>query len=106
MKYLLLLCMLTHSFASMSQDGKNDWGNLKRYAAENKQLAFPGKGETRVVFMGNSITEFWRYADSSFFTNNHYINRGISGQTSLQMLLRFRQDVISLRPALVVILAG
>ena len=56
--------------------------------------------------MGNSITEFWAYIDSSFFANKSFINRGISGQTTPQMLLRFRQDVINLKPAVVVILAG
>ncbi len=56
--------------------------------------------------MGDSITEFWKYTDSSFFTNNSYIDRGISGQTTPQMLVRFRPDVIALRPAVVVILAG
>ncbi|ANE53634.1 acylhydrolase [Flavisolibacter tropicus] len=85
---------------------KTDWANLKRYAADNKQLPPPTAKEKRVVFMGNSITEGWRKADSAFFAGKPYINRGISGQTTPQMLLRFRQDVIELKPAVVVILAG
>ena len=85
---------------------KTDWPNLKKYAEADKILPAPIVGEDRVVFMGNSITEFWTELDSSFFANGQCINRGISGQTSPQMLLRFRQDVINLKPAVVVILAG
>lgn len=65
-----------------------------------------GNAKNRVVFMGNSITEGWMRADSAFFTDNNYVDRGISGQTTPQMVLRFRQDVIDLKPAAVVILAG
>ncbi len=85
---------------------KSDWANLKKYAKANEMLASTEAGKNRVVFMGNSITEAWAKIDSSFFTENDYIDRGISGQTSPQMLLRFRQDVINLKPAVVVILAG
>jgi len=85
---------------------KNDWPWLNRFAEENKKLSNPRQGESRVVFMGNSITEGWKNIDSVFFINHPYINRGISGQTTSQMLLRFRQDVIDLHPAVVVILAG
>jgi lysophospholipase L1-like esterase len=80
-----------------------DFANFEKYAGANKKLAPPKPGENRIVFMGNSITEFW---ESSFFSNDSYINRGISGQTTSQMLLRFRDDVINLQPELVVILAG
>lgn len=83
-----------------------DWANLKRYEAENKALQPFKAGERRVVFMGNSITEGWKRADSAFFAGRPYINRGISGQTTPQMLVRFRPDVIDLKPAVVVILAG
>ena len=83
----------------------NDWANLARYADENSKLASTATGENRVVFMGNSITEFWKMSDSVYFSNN-YICRGISGQTTPQMLVRFREDVINLKPNLVVILAG
>jgi lysophospholipase L1-like esterase len=85
---------------------KDDWANLKKYAKANKNLFLPAAGENRIVFMGNSITELWGTIDSSFFTKKTYINRGISGQTSSQMLLRFRQDVINLKPKVVIILAG
>lgn len=83
-----------------------DWGNLIKYAAANKILKSPTPNEKRIVFMGNSITEYWSSFDESFFTENPYINRGISGQTTPQMLIRFRQDVIDLSPTVVVILAG
>ena len=80
-----------------------DWPNLNKYAKENRQLTSTSKS---VVFMGDSITEFWKFSNEDFFTSNPYINRGISGQTTPQMLLRFRQDVIKLKPSIVVILAG
>ncbi len=85
---------------------KTDWPWLNRFAEDNKKLPAPKQGENRAVFMGNSITEGWKNADSAFFASHPYINRGISGQTTPQMLLRFRQDVIDLKPAVVVILAG
>ena len=83
-----------------------DWANLKRYEDENQKLQPPAKGENRVVFMGNSITEFWKEISSTFFINKPYIVRGISGQTTSQMLVRFRPDVIAIKPSVVVILAG
>ena len=83
-----------------------DWANTARYAGENEKLSDPAPGEKRVVFMGNSITEGWKMADSAFFAGRPYICRGISGQTTPQMLIRFRPDVIALKPAVVVILAG
>lgn len=83
-----------------------DWPDLHRYRKANEQLSAPLPGQTRVVFMGNSITDFWNDKDPSFFKNNPYIDRGISGQTTPQMLIRFRQDVIDLHPKVVVILAG
>lgn len=84
----------------------SDWPNLNRFAEANKKLAAPKTGEKRVVFMGNSITEGWGNIDSAWFAGKPYVNRGISGQTTPQMLLRFRQDVIDLKPSVVVILAG
>lgn len=84
----------------------NDWANLARYAEENKALLPLKSNEKRVVFMGNSITEGWKNADSAFFAGRPYFDRGISGQTTPQMLIRFRPDVIDLKPAVVVILAG
>ena len=83
-----------------------DWANLNRYKTDNENIGLPKPGEKRVVFMGNSITEGWGNMFPDFFSANNYINRGISGQTSPQMLLRFRADVIRLKPAAVVILAG
>lgn len=84
----------------------NDWPNLSRYRDANQSLGSPAAGDNRVVFMGNSITEGWYSADSVFFKQNKYINRGIGGQTTPQMLVRFRADVINLEPKVVVILAG
>jgi lysophospholipase L1-like esterase len=89
------------------QQRLSDWPQLAYYRAQNAALPPARKGETRVVFYGDSITEGWgRTGSESFFPGKGYLNRGISGQTTAQMLLRFRQDVIALRPALVVILAG
>jgi acetyl esterase/lipase/lysophospholipase L1-like esterase len=82
-----------------------DWPNMQRYADDNGKLKTV-ISKNRVVFMGNSITEGWRNNDSAFFINNGYVDRGISGQTTPQMLVRFREDVIDLKPAAVVILAG
>jgi acetyl esterase/lipase/lysophospholipase L1-like esterase len=84
----------------------SDWANLKRYAEENKQYLNTTPAKNRVVFMGNSITEGWKNSDPAFFEGREYLDRGISGQTTPQMVLRFRQDVIDLKPAVVVILAG
>ncbi len=83
-----------------------DWANLERYQAENKKFLGDSAPEINAIFMGNSITEGWIREDPEFFNDNGYLSRGISGQTSPQMLLRFRQDVINLDPRLVVILAG
>jgi len=85
----------------------NDWPDLARYQEANAKLAAPAKDEQRVVFMGDSITDMWvlpRFG--AFFPGKPYIGRGISGQTTPQMLVRFRADVVALRPAVVVILAG
>ncbi|WP_165730762.1 GDSL-type esterase/lipase family protein [Polaribacter sp. 20A6] len=84
-----------------------DWANFKRYRKANTELKKPAKNEKRVVFIGNSITDNWTRDHGSFFeANPSYVNRGISGQTSAQMLLRFRTDVIKLQPKVVVISAG
>ncbi|MEL7426480.1 MAG: SGNH/GDSL hydrolase family protein [Bacteroidota bacterium] len=104
MRYLILtvfslLFMPTDSFTQ-------DWPNLQRFQAANDALGNPTEDETRVVFMGNSITEGWLQDSLTLFDNPAYINRGIGGQTTPQMLIRFRQDVIDLQPKAVVILAG
>lgn len=84
-----------------------DWPNFKRFKAENQKIGLPQHGEDRVVFMGNSITQGWiEHGDPELFSKNPFINRGISGQTTPQMLVRFRADVIALQPKVVVILAG
>ena len=80
--------------------------NLNKYKEENSSLGLPKQGENRIVFMGNSITEDWKSLSPNFFLDNNYVNRGIGGETSTQMLLRFRSDVINLKPSAVVILAG
>ena len=86
----------------------NDYANQRRYAADNQKIASPMAGEERVVFMGDSITDGWGRGNngSSFFPGKPYINRGISGQVTAQMLLRFYPDVIVHKPKAVVILAG
>jgi lysophospholipase L1-like esterase len=82
----------------------DDYGELKRYREADAALGAPRQGENRVVFFGDSITDMWKLEDS--FPGKPYINRGIGGQTTPQMLVRFRQDVIDLHPKVVVILAG
>lgn len=84
----------------------NDWPNLARYRDANANTPPSAPGETRVVFMGDSITDGWGKGKAPFFPGKPYINRGISGQTTPQMLVRFRPDVINLKPKLVVTLAG
>jgi lysophospholipase L1-like esterase len=90
--------------ASRTSMYMNDFGELSRYRAANGALAAPAAGENRVVFFGDSITDGWPIAE--YFPGKPYVNRGISGQTTSQMLVRFREDVISLQPKAVVILAG
>ena len=83
-----------------------DWPNLTRYTADNVKLPLVASGEKRVVFMGDSITDAWGRRGGKFWPDRPYVNRGISGQTTPQMLIRFRPDVIALGAKLVVILAG
>jgi lysophospholipase L1-like esterase len=83
-----------------------DWAGLTQYGSENTELRPPAPGEDRVVFLGDQITERWGQGSAAFFPGKPYLNRGITGQTTPQMLVRFRQDVISLKPKVVVILAG
>jgi lysophospholipase L1-like esterase len=100
--------MATVLMALMRADARlRDWPDLTRYREANRTLAAPAAGEARVVFMGDSITDGWqqpRYG--GFFPGKPYVDRGISGQTTPQMLLRFRRDVVDLQPKAVVILAG
>lgn len=106
MKNKALTFSLFITFFVMQYSNAQDWANLKRYEKENAALQTPTASEKRVVFMGNSITEGWLRTHSSFFEGKPYVDRGISGQTTPQMLLRFRQDVINLKASVVVILAG
>lgn len=100
-KWLMLsICVVASS--SLFGQKAVDWANFGRYDEQNKAVKTPPK----VVFMGNSITEGWWNTDSLFFKNNEFVARGISGQVTSQMLVRFRKDVIDLQPKAVVILAG
>ena len=83
-----------------------DWAWLGRYEEDNAKMGAPATGENRVIFMGDSITDGWIDTDRDFFKSNNYIDRGIGGQTTPQMLVRFREDVVNLHPKVVIILAG
>lgn len=98
------LLLLTAS--SVGGQTTADWANLQRYTKENSELPGAAAVRQRVVFMGNSITQGWAPLFVQLFPGKPYVGRGISGQTTPQMLVRFRQDVIALKPAVVVILAG
>lgn len=103
-KTILLLLLLT--FFMTKNASAQDWANLTKYQADNAALKPLTTQQKRAVFMGDSITEFWSINTPDFFSGKPYINRGISGQTTPQMLLRFRADVIDLKPAVVLIMAG
>src|ERR1700761_1295411 len=97
----------TAAAATRTSKASDDWPDLHRYQEADREVKPPAPGENRVVFMGDSITDFWgRSPGTTFFPGKPYINRGISGQTTPQMLVRFRQDVVALQPKVVVILAG
>jgi lysophospholipase L1-like esterase len=98
--------LVAQAHAQTPDQLRTDWANLARYRAANDSIGAPKTGERRVVFMGNSITEAWAPLFAEEFPGKPYVGRGISGQTTPQMLVRFRQDVIALRPAVVVILGG
>jgi lysophospholipase L1-like esterase len=123
----LLLCALVLAAAATSASGQTqgppisagpsaapairkpwelEWAYWSKYRDANVALGQPSPGEIRVVFMGDSITEGWENLDPGFFRRDGHVDRGISGQTTCQMLVRFRQDVIMLKPAVVVILGG
>ena len=101
-KLIAFICLSSLFSVTYAQD----WANLQRYQAENDSLLKMLICEKIVVFMGNSITQGWKETHPNFFIQNPYVCRGISGQTTPQMLIRFRQDVINLNPKAVVILAG
>lgn len=98
--FLFIAALVASSALSFGQ--QKDWANFSRYEQANTTIT---KNPT-VVFMGNSITEGWQNADPEFFKENNYVGRGIGGQVTSQMLVRFRADVINLKPKAVVILAG
>lgn len=106
MKKFKLILVLLLTFFGFENSYAQDWANLERFQEDNGLLMVSDSTQKRIVFMGNSITEGWIKSRPEFFEGKPYVNRGISGQTTPQMLLRFRQDVIDLKPAAVVILAG
>ena len=120
MNKILLFILLLSGRAVFAQDQKadslntkaekenfnDDWAALTKYQKENELLPLPIKIEKRVVFLGSSIFEFWKQKDPEYFSQNNYVDRGISGQISPQLLIRFRQDVINLKPKVVIVLAG
>jgi|SRR3712207_1522443 len=108
MKRLLLFLFIAAACSVNAQrTDHHEFANFKRYAEANQQLGAPQKGERRVVLMGNSITDNWPIRSARFFEQHPWlIGRGISGQTSYQFLLRFRQDVVELQPKVVVINYG
>lgn len=102
-KHIITLAAMLISTIISAQPGQpQDWAQFNRYAKDNAELA----ESPSVVLFGDSITDFWVPQRPAFFTDNHFIGRGISGQTTSEMLVRFRQDVIGLHPRMVVILAG
>jgi lysophospholipase L1-like esterase len=110
LKPAILISLLTASLigaATQLTDAQRrllkDWGGLTRYGSENAELRPPKPNEDRVVFIGDQVTELW---GQNFFPGKPYLNRGIAGQTSAQMLVRFHQDVVALKPKVVVIQAG
>ena len=102
MKIIIFFILLLKPSFAYSQD----WPELGKYSEDNKRYTNLYDNEDRVVFMGNSITQNWKTTLQEFFEGKSYINRGISGQTTPQMLIRFRPDVIDLKPKVVIILAG
>jgi len=96
----------TPAAAAARKPWELEWAYLSKYREANLALGLPSRGERRVVLMGDSITEAWDKLDHGFFVRTAFIDRGISGQTTSQMLVRFRQDVIMLKPSVVVILGG
>ncbi|WP_339840349.1 SGNH/GDSL hydrolase family protein [uncultured Maribacter sp.] len=101
---LIIACML--SLFGLTNLHSQDWADLNQFKEENSKLPAVQENEDRILFMGNSITIGWLNNRPEFFKDKPYINRGISGQTTPQMLVRFRQDVIDLKPKVVVLLAG
>lgn len=101
----ILCCLCLACMAQAQQVQAYKWANIQRYAHDNDSLKTV-QGKARVVFLGNSITQHWVTKHPSFFLENGYTGRGISGQTSSQFLLRFREDVLKLQPQVLVLNAG
>ena len=106
LKTYLIMAILIAAATVQAGGTEQDWANLGAYRSKNSSLGLPAVAERRIVFMGDSITEFWQGLEQGAASPNRHVNRGISGQTTPQMLLRFRPDVIDLKPWAVVILAG
>jgi len=104
--FTALALLKWQTFAHAAQAPGEDWPQLGAYREQNRQLGPPAPGEDRVVFFGDSITYAWSRQGREFFPGTPYVNRGLKGQTTPQLLVRFRQDVVQLRPKAVVILAG
>lgn len=102
MKRLFFIAIIASAFCVTANAQYSDWADFRRYSEINASLSI----KPRAVFMGDSITDNWARFDSGFFSENNFAGRGISGQTTSQMLVRFRRDVIALAPKYVVILAG
>lgn len=90
--------------AAIQINKESDWPNLKRFQKENEEIM--KNSNDKIVFMGDSITEGWSVSDPDFFKKNNFINRGIGGQTTPQMLIRFKQDAIRLKPNMIIINGG
>lgn len=103
---ILIFVLIFMAVQTAQAQQNDDWPNLKKYREANAKLSAPAANEQRVVFMGNSITEGWINLRPEFFNGRPYINRGIGGQTTPQMLIRFRADVVALKPKVVVLLCG
>lgn len=105
--FLLISFMISSAFAqNKPEEGWVYWTNFKKYVNQNKEVKEKQKGEVRVVFLGDSIFEGWSVARPDFFSGKPYFNRGISGQVTAQMLLRFQEDVVNLKPDVLVLKAG
>ena len=103
---LLIFSLITKILNAQNHEKVNTWANFEQFKNENDKLSRLKNGEERVVFLGNSITIGWQETHPEFFENKTYVNRGISGQTTPQMLVRFYADVIDIQATTVVILAG
>ncbi len=105
-RFKIIFCALILTLLMAKMSHAQNWANLDYYKNENIELGSLSKDESRIVFFGNSITQSWKDMNPTFFSDKSYVNRGISGQTTPQMLIRFRTDVIDLHPDILILLAG